>query len=383
MQNQALADKSPTISFISQVLHSRLKRRINHLSKLAILIFAVSLSACGGGGGGAASTSPPTATSTPAPVTPPASPVALTGRLVGETRQNGFSTFAGQNPDYKATLDQLIAQMVTVTNGLSKVLFPVNIPVYFSGCGTVNAFYGGSGTVHAGLAQQVPSVDAAAAFGPDTPFPAIVYCHELTENSLLHYLLKEFPGGTPEDALKAIISSMVFNLTVLFHEIGHAILDQHRSRIVDFAAMQQELTFPIKDSCITKLPSCNTFNEDFGDWISGYAFALALNAQATSDPTAFQTLLGGFLISIGSWDTLLGAGGDAAHGYTSGRQANILCYVYGAVAEFRDLDTNTQNGQLANSMALAGIASPATSCQTTYAANKAAMTKHLSFALPN
>ena len=93
--------------------------------------------------------------------------------------------------------------------------------------------------------------------------------------------------------------------------------------------------------------------------------------------------LGGFLVGVGSWEDILGTGGDAAHGFTSGRQANIMCYVYGGVAMLRDLDNSDNGGQLALSIAQLGILSPVDTCKSSFTANKAATDKHLGFAFPD
>ena len=355
-----------------------IKRRA--MGYLLIPLCYLLLSACGGGSGG--DTAAPTTT----PTTTPTTPTALTGKLIPEIRQNGLSLLTVQDAVYKAALDETIEIMRTVIVDMT-ARFPANIPVFFSGCGQANAFYAsaGVGSLHAGL-QQVNKpniVDVAAVFGPDRAAPAMVFCHEMSEASLQHFKLKVFPEDTDNDRDLAKFAAAVFDISILFHEVGHALLGEHQSRIVDFSAMQNELIFLIKNTCKQTEPNCNTFNEDFADWISAYAFSLALNDQAAKDPNVAKLLLGGFLVGVGSWEDILGAGGDAAHGFTTGRQANIMCYVYGGVKTLRDLDNSDNGGDLALAMAQLGILSPVDACQGSFAANKAATIKHLGFAFPD
>ena len=110
------------------------------------------LTACSGGGGDSAAP-------TTAPTTPTTTPTALTGKLIPEIRQNGFSQTILQDPVNKVVLDDSLSEMSALINRLA-IRFPVNIPVFFSGCGNVNAFYAPAGvkTVHAGLKQSIPSL---------------------------------------------------------------------------------------------------------------------------------------------------------------------------------------------------------------------------------
>ena len=349
-----------------------IKRRA--MGCLLIPLCYLLLSACGGGGDTAAPTTTPTTT--------PSTSTALTGKLIPETRQNGFSQTILQDPVNKAVLDDSLSEMSALINRLA-IRFPVDIPVFFSGCGQVNAFYAsaGVGTVHAGLRQKNPSLDAETVFGVDQKAPAIVYCHEMSEKSFNHFRFKVFTEDTDADRLFSKITHEIFSLSVFFHELGHAILGENINQIVDTTAMQNELSFPNKDTCLQTEPKCETLLEDFADWISGYAFSLTLNDLAATNPDSAKALLGGFVISTVSWGDILGTGGDADHGFTDGRMANILCYVYGGVAGLRDLDKDSAIANYITTLS-PGITS-ADSCQGIFTANKAATIKHLGFALPN
>lgn len=293
------------------------------------------------------------------------------GRLMAESRPNGIQ--AAQGSPFRDALELVMSESASIVNNLSEVRFPSNLPVFFSGCGSSGAFFipRGLGTVHAGLLSVNPGVDANSAFGPDRSAPALLFCNELSERALDDFNQQPFSS-----VQEVVFASAVFTLQVLFHEVGHALEAEYANRF-DLTAMRSDFDFPIADQC--SAPNCDTASEDFADWISSLTFSLAIEKTFASNQSEGESVVQGFIVALDAWPRILGSGGNPAHGFTAGRQANILCYVYGGTPQLRAADLQA-GSPLTTFMTQQGIASPATSCQATFQRNGTATASNLGFA---
>jgi len=246
--------------------------------------------------------------------------------------------------------------------------------VVFSGCGTLNAFYS-FGDAYALIASNNP----AAVFGPNVTVPAIVMCHELTEKTVATFfndldladkVRSLFNTTTPEEDLVAgVASALVFELQVLFHELGHA---------VDFLLLKDpndsiklaNFTIPSPNTCTT--PLCDTVANDFADWISAAVLVQVIQEKIKTDIDAAENFAKAWLIALDAWQTIVGTGGGVAHGLTQARQVNMLCYAYGAIPELRQADVDVLGNQLQTAISGQGV-DPA-GCETIYKRNDTSTT---------
>ena len=116
-------------------------KRLNNI--VAIGALSIGLVACGGDGGSA-----PAASAVVQPVT-------VVGKLVPDVRSRSFSSTYGTDEDYKNLVDAfLVAMNELVVEIDSVVKWQSDIPVIFSGCGQLNAFFSPEVDLHASFAAD-------------------------------------------------------------------------------------------------------------------------------------------------------------------------------------------------------------------------------------
>lgn len=330
---------------------------MKQIKSLMLFLFVFVLSACGGSSSGGSSS----------------------GKLVADFRANGLSSEYEANEGYKALVDAFLEGMKEIVVEIDTAIkWGVDIPVVFSGCGTENAFFSSASepvSMHAGLGLADPET----VFGPDVVSQyAVVYCHELTERALQTFMQDSYTatigslfGTDLESTVEGYVySALVFELQVLFHELGHGLDKVLIKDSVDNTTKLQNFAIPIANQC--NQVGCDTISEDFADWIAAYLLTEAMKEEFAENANDALKFAAGFIVASSAWPDIMGAGGDVAHGYTEARQANILCYTYGGLPELREADANSLNYQLANVLAAYGLDS--VTCENTYQANATATT---------
>lgn len=327
---------------------------------LTPVVLTLALSACGGGGGGG----------TAAPQSD--------GVLVPDVRSLSLSTEYSTDTSYKELVDGFLQFMDdTIVENKNVVKWESDIPVIFSGCGAINAFFGAGVDIHAQLQSLQP--DPVSTFGPNATGNVIVMCHELTEAVLKYYfrnpagrqsIVNIFGPSTEEEILQAaLVTALIFEFQVLFHEIGHGLDALLIKDTLNNDTKRQNFVIPIPDACGKQ--GCDTVKEDFADWIGSQRLIEALKMDFADDPTLVSYFSKAWVSSLIAWDILGPGGNDLIHGTTLARQVNMLCYTYGALPEFRAADT-ANGSPLANLVASQGL-DPA-GCEATYQANTTATT---------
>lgn len=370
---------------VSQSLKARFNPSIRHLKAASVLMASIALVACGGGGG----TATPAETTTPVvsgfTVTPGVTP--STGKLIPEVRQSGHEDLYLSDPTHKQRTDAIItATKDAVTDLQSAFKWPSDVPVVFSGCGQVNAFFGTlSGTnfgVHDVLAQ-FGVADPSLEFGTNiTGSNVLIMCHELTEKATqvffndsevqttINGLVQEIEEATPtadQIATFQNLSAFMFELQVLLHEIGHGLDTVFLKDSANNAIKTENFSIPLINTCSE--PACDTLSEDFADWISAAIIIDVLKDEILTDTDNASNLAGAWLVALEAWPSVFAAGGDAAHGFTKSRQANMLCYAYGAIPELRGADVSVLDSGLKQFMIDQGIPDPEAQCQTIFDKN--------------
>ena len=340
-------------------------RPTNLIPIITITCSVLLLSACGGGGGG--DTAAPTTT-----------PTAVSGKFLPEVRVNGHTPLYNK-PHIKTVTDRFLADIAgALKENESVIKWPSNLPVVFSGCGTENAFFSPGLDLHADFAKEGVA-DPVATFGPNITGPAIVMCHDLTEkaidtffenltiaNTIIQLFGIDPATASAEEAAVAILMpALMFEMTVLLHEVGHAMDDLLIKDSISDSVKLQNFEIPLQNQC--GKPGCNTIDEDFADWVSASVFVKTLKDAITADPTQAEVIAKSWLVALGAWDIIIGPGGDVAHGFTKARQVNMLCYGYGGIPELRTADANSLNNALATTISSQGL--DPSRCETIYNIN--------------
>jgi hypothetical protein len=310
------------------------------------------LAACGGGGGTPATSTLSAAASNFNPYAAISAENKFapgTGKLVAEIRPNGLSARYGSDAEYKAKVDQVLVLLKDVVADVGdQVKWPSDVNAVFSGCGSVNAFFGSNWNVHGALGSDAlgPIADPTGTYGANSIGSTLVFCHELTEKAIKYFeelpandIAASFTVGDPDE--NRINATVMFLLQVLFHEVGHGL---NQMLLPSIAFVQDEIKFkiPVAGTCGAGA-NCETSAEDFADWIAALILSSVIEDAIEDEPLATRptetaSLFGSLVLGINAWEPVMGLGGGTAHSTTNSRQYNIACFAYGGLESIRDFD---------------------------------------------
>ena len=318
----------------------------------------------------------------------------VNGKLTSQIRPTGYSSSYSTNADYRLVVDTVVSGIHDIVVDINRYIgWAEDIPLRFAGCGFVNAFFSTNPvptSIWANLRSQNPvGTDLANVYGADDVSKSIVVmCHELTERAIsvffdygrdlqlldnyLHYFATGNPASeTQELYLGAVFSSAIFGFQILAHEIGHgADFLLLNDLVVPYKKAPPSFAYPFANQCASV--NCNTLREDFADWFSAFGLAEAIKGDLSSaTPTEAKSYVGALMIATFAWEKVLGAGGGVVHGFTDGRMANVLCYVYGSSTELRAADAGT-GGRMRQYLTAAPLNLSEQTCIDAFAKNAAA-----------